>query len=273
MASPHRTDHRSRRNGKIPIGSSFKNAYVFYSVYTPDSLIETKMIKLDNRCKTIDFKFDDSFGGLATISLLTIKEGEMTTAQATIRTAAPDKRLDIKTASFRDKLLPGSLENWTFSITDTEGNPVSARFMTEMFDASMQAIRTHRWNFNVPTPIPSLRISTTPRTEYTHNYSIRIYDFAESSYCPIESSTEFLNFGLLWYGKARPLAIRGAAQSEGYDIADFREVIGEQPVLEECVVTELSSAQKELLSKIRLFLSPISPGQKNLLPTPIAQAR
>ena len=229
---------------KIPIGSSFKNAYVFYSVYTPDSLIETKMIKLDNRCKTIDFKFDDSFGGLATISLLTIKEGEMTTAQATIRTAAPDKRLDIKTASFRDKLLPGSLENWTFSITDTEGNPVSARFMTEMFDASMQAIRTHRWNFNVPTPIPSLRISTTPRTEYTHNYSIRIYDFAESSYCPIESSTEFLNFGLLWYGKARPLMARSAAQSEGYDIADFREVIGEQPVLEECVVTELSSAQK-----------------------------
>lgn len=147
---------------KIPIGSSFKNAYVFYSVYTPDSLIETKMIKLDNRCKTIDFKFDDSFGGLATISLLTIKEGEMTTAQATIRAAAPDKKLDIKTSSFRDKLLPGSLENWTFSITDTKGNPVSARFMTEMFDASMQAIRTHRWNFNVPAPIPSLRISTTP---------------------------------------------------------------------------------------------------------------
>lgn len=95
---------------KIPIGSSFKNAYVFYSVYTPDSLIETKMIKLDNRCKTIDFKFDDSFGGLATISLLTIKEGEMTTAQATIRTAAPDKKLDIKTSSFRDKLLPGALK-------------------------------------------------------------------------------------------------------------------------------------------------------------------
>ncbi len=90
------------------------------------------MIKLDNRCKTIDFKFDDSFGGLATISLLTIKEGEMTTAQATIRTAAPDKKLDIKASSFRDKLLPGSLENWTFSITDTEGNPVSARFMTEI---------------------------------------------------------------------------------------------------------------------------------------------
>ena len=232
---------------KIPIGSSFKNAYVFYSVYTPDSLIETKMIKLDNRCKTIDFKFDDSFGGLATISLLTIKEGEMTTAQATIRTAAPDKKLDIKTSSFRDKLLPGSLENWTFSITDSKGNPVSARFMTEMFDASMQAIRTHRWNFNVPTPIPSLRISTTPRTEYTHNYSIRIYDFAESSYCPIESSTEFLNFGLLWYGKARPLMARSAAQSEGYDIADFREVIGEQPVLEESVVTELSSARKEVV--------------------------
>ena len=72
---------------KIPIGCSFKNAYVFYSVYTPDRLIETKMIRLDNRCKTIDFKFDDSFGGLATISLLTIKEGGMTTAQATIRTA------------------------------------------------------------------------------------------------------------------------------------------------------------------------------------------
>ena len=119
--------------------------------------------------------------------------------------------------------------------------------MTEMFDASMQAIRTHRWNFNVPTPIPSLRISTTPRTEYTHNYSIRIYDFAESSYCPIESSTEFLNFGLLWYGKARPLMARSAAQSEGYDIADFREVIGEQPVLEESVVTELSSARKEVV--------------------------
>ena len=110
---------------KIPVGTSLREGYIFYSIYTADRLVETRLLKLSNRCKTLSVKFDKPFGGVATISLLTVRDGEMKTAQVTIRQATARPQADPQDLEpFRDKLLPGNLENWTFSVTDAQGNPV-----------------------------------------------------------------------------------------------------------------------------------------------------
>ncbi len=196
---------------KIPVGTSLHEGYIFYSIYTANRLVETRMLKLSNSCKTISLKFDSSFGGIATVSLLTVRDGKMKTDQVTIRQAVPDRKLNIKTSSFRDKLLPGDTENWTFSITDSQGNPVEARFMTEMFDASMQAIRTHNWNFSAPAPVPYTRISTRPSTEYSYGRIVQTSVHPDFLATPSETATRFLYLDLLRSRSYRLLMSKSAA--------------------------------------------------------------
>ncbi|HIX26413.1 MAG TPA: hypothetical protein H9859_02060 [Candidatus Barnesiella excrementigallinarum] len=182
---------------KIPVGTSLREGYIFYSIYTPDHLVETRILKLSNRCKTLSLKFDESFDGLATVSLLVVRDGEMKTAQVTIRKAVPDRQLKIKTSSFRDKLLPGNLEKWDFAVTDAQGKPVTARFMTEMFDASMQAISSHDWHFNAPVPMQQMRISARPSTNYHYNHTVQSIIRPKLLNYPSETATQFLYFNLL----------------------------------------------------------------------------
>ena len=59
----------------------------------------------------------------------------------------PDMKLSITTSTFRDRTVPGSQESWSFTVKDASGKPVSARFMTEMFDASLNEIMPHDWSF------------------------------------------------------------------------------------------------------------------------------
>lgn len=217
---------------KIPVGTSLREGYIFYSIYTADHLVETRMLKLSNSCKTLSVKFDKSFGGIATISLLTVRDGEIKTAQVTIRQALPDRKLNIKTESFRDKLLPGNAENWTFSVTDAQGNPVEARFMAEMFDASMQAISTHSWHFSAPAPAPSTSISTRPSTSYSYGRSIEAEEIPARLAVPGETATQFLYLNLLDGSNRRFPIFASNAVASGIQINEA------ETALDEVVVTK-----------------------------------
>lgn len=217
---------------KIPVGTSLREGYIFYSIYTADHLVETRMLKLSNSCKTLSVKFDKSFGGIATISLLTVRDGEIKTAQVTIRQALPDRKLNIKTESFRDKLLPGNAENWTFSVTDAQGNPVEARFMAEMFDASMQAISTHSWHFSAPAPAPCTCISTRPSTSYSYGRSIEAEEIPARLAVPGETATQFLYLNLL-NGSNRRFPIFGSKA-----MVSVIQINDAKAALDEVVVTK-----------------------------------
>ncbi len=222
-----RTDITARvgETVKIPVGTSLKEGYLFYSIYTADRLVTTRMLKLSNRCKTLSLKFDDSFKGIATISLLIVRDGSMKTAQATVRIPVPDKNLNIKTSSFRDKLLPGNLENWTFSITDAQGNPVEARFMAEMFEASMQTLSPHDWYFNAPVPTPVARLSSYPSTDYSYGRIIQSTSRSEFLSCPPETTTKFLFLDLLRSNNFRFVMTKAAPSNMQVGEARLNEMV------------------------------------------------
>ncbi|HJF69749.1 MAG TPA: alpha-2-macroglobulin, partial [Butyricimonas virosa] len=72
------------------------------------------------------------------------------------------KQLDITTRTFRDHLIPGQQEEWSFVVKTEQGKAVIAEMMAGMYDASLDKIRPHYWNFN---PVYST-YSITPRWRY-----------------------------------------------------------------------------------------------------------
>ena len=57
-----------------------------------------------------------------------------------------NKDLNISYETFRDKLLPGSQENWKLKITGNKGEKIAAEMLAGMYDASLDQFKPHGWN-------------------------------------------------------------------------------------------------------------------------------
>ncbi len=66
----------------------------------------------------------------------------------TITVEAEQPKLSIETATFKDKLQPGSKEMWSFTINGTDGQRVEAEVLASMYDASLDQFKTHQWDFD-----------------------------------------------------------------------------------------------------------------------------
>ena len=59
-----------------------------------------------------------------------------------------EKKLTPTLSVFRDKLQPGEKAEWTVTIPETAKDKKAAELLVGMYDASLDAIRPHSWNFN-----------------------------------------------------------------------------------------------------------------------------
>lgn len=130
---------------KILFGSSEKDLYVLAELFDVDKLLSRRWIKIskENYCYELPYKTD--YGNTLSLSLTYARNGQGYNQQIVIDKEMPSKQLNIKTVTFRDYLLPGAEEKWTFSVTDGLGNPVKARFAADMYDASLNAINKKVW--------------------------------------------------------------------------------------------------------------------------------
>lgn len=60
-----------------------------------------------------------------------------------------NKKLNITYETFRDKLRPGAEEEWRIRISGPDQEAVAAELVATMYDASLDAISTHDWNWTV----------------------------------------------------------------------------------------------------------------------------
>jgi len=57
-----------------------------------------------------------------------------------------NKDLSITYKTFRDKVLPGSEEKWTATISGNKGEKVAAEMLVSMYDASLDQFKPHNWS-------------------------------------------------------------------------------------------------------------------------------
>lgn len=90
-----------------------------------------------------------------------VKDGQYYGQSQHLIRKQPDRRLRLSWTSFRDRLLPGSEETWNLRITRPDGLPAPAQLMATLYDASLDGIQPHAWNFShyVPLSLPRVDIN------------------------------------------------------------------------------------------------------------------
>lgn len=126
---------------------SAKQPFV-YAYLVSDKKVERRRIEhIDNTIQRLHVDFDPAFKDGLTFFLTYVRDDRQHVLSQSFTYVKPEKQLDVRWTTFRDKLRPGQDETWTISIRDKKGNPVKAQVLATMYDASLDAIQPHDWSF------------------------------------------------------------------------------------------------------------------------------
>lgn len=130
----------------IQLGSSANNVHVLYSAIVGNNTLSTGTIELNNEIKTYELKYKEEYGDGVLISYAWIKDGKLYTRNTEIKKYLPNKKLDIKWTTFRDRLIPGQKEQWTLQLTRNDSLIADASLIATMYDISLDKITRHKWS-------------------------------------------------------------------------------------------------------------------------------
>lgn len=100
---------------------------------------------------------EDDRGGLV-YSWLYVYQSRVYATSTMLNVPWSNKDLQIEWATHRDKLQPGEQETWTMTIKGNKKEQVAAELLAGMYDASLDAFKSHHWQWQKLFP-----------TKYAHN--------------------------------------------------------------------------------------------------------
>jgi len=193
---------------QIQFGTSTQNSSVLYEVMQGNTILESRWVSFSDEIKTFEIPFKESYGAGVTVMFTFLKDEQFFSKQVQITRKVADKKLTPTLSVFRNKLLPGEKAEWTITIPESAKDKKSAEVLVGMYDASLDALRPHSWNFN-----PSYRESVYYSPAWTSNGFGTTNDYAYLNN-QFEDVAEFRLNQLNWFGLNmgyRNIRIRGMA--------------------------------------------------------------
>jgi hypothetical protein len=141
------TTYADHRPAMLQVGSSLKDARLFYHLYSGNKCLVNKTYALSD--SVINFQYDTSLGKGAYATFVLVNKDECHTYCTPLTQEEPDKALHLKWTTFRDKLRPGQQEEWKMQILDKNNRPVNAQFMATLYDASLDVFCKNPWNLGL----------------------------------------------------------------------------------------------------------------------------
>ena len=152
---------------KLTFGSASSNLTVTVEIEKNSKIISTQLIQLNNSKQTIEIPVsEDDLGGFEVHTSFAAFNSYMS-RNFKINVPYPKTDLEIETTTFRDKLMPGQDETWSFKIKGPKGDKVAAELLASMYDASLDEFKPHDWSFNpINRPYYSSRINKNHRQSF-----------------------------------------------------------------------------------------------------------
>ncbi|WP_075590159.1 alpha-2-macroglobulin family protein [Labilibacter marinus] len=119
-----------------------------YELLHGDQVLETKIIKPGKKIRKIEVPILEKYRGGFAVQFVQVVQGQSFISLNEIKVPYTNKKLDITFTSFRNKLLPGSKEQWKLSIKNKGGEKETAEMMATLYDASLDAFAPLKWPSN-----------------------------------------------------------------------------------------------------------------------------
>jgi len=146
---PLKTYCEPGENAEFLIYSAAKNLNVLYEIEHKGKIISKKLIILNKSQENISIPILEKYRGNIIVHFSTIKFGRSHISKQAIHVPYSNKDLTLEFATFRNKLLPGSKEEWKIKVKGPKGEKVAAEMLATMYDASLDAFASNSIYMNV----------------------------------------------------------------------------------------------------------------------------
>lgn len=131
------------------IGTHDKNVKVLYETEQRNEIISKQWLTLNDEQKLIEIPIEEKYRGNIAVHFTFVKHNRDYHFDQVLTVPYTNKELDISFETFRSKLYPGQQEEWKIKIKGKKGEKVTAEMLATMYDASLDAFRSHNWMFNI----------------------------------------------------------------------------------------------------------------------------
>jgi len=134
--------------GHINVGVSTPKAYIYYVASTATTVIAEGWLIYDKGMNDFTVRLPKQAGADVTVQFTSYYNGRLWQKTETLVNPYKAEAVKITATSFRDKLTPGDMEHWTFTLTDQNDKPHQAAMLLGMFDKAIASISPNDWHFN-----------------------------------------------------------------------------------------------------------------------------
>jgi len=128
----------------IEIHSSVPEMYLTCGANHENTIAYQNNVKLKNYAGTIKIPIPKNSGDFLNVWFETIFENEHFSRDLSIPMKQQSSDISIETATFRDKIVPGKTESWSFKIKNS-GKNTPAEVLAAMYDSSLDQFYTSDW--------------------------------------------------------------------------------------------------------------------------------
>ena len=138
--------------GHITVGVSTPVAYIYYIASTNKDIISEGWLNYKAGMNQFTVPLPKEAGADVTVSFITYYGTKKWEKQVKLANPYKAEALKITATSFRDKLVPGDIERWSFTLTDQNGKPRPGAMLLDMYDKAIASIAENNWNYSVYLP-------------------------------------------------------------------------------------------------------------------------
>ncbi|MDR2147478.1 MAG: hypothetical protein LBE91_13565 [Tannerella sp.] len=132
-------------NAEFLVAGGNVDSRVYYEVIHKNKPVASKWIKAGTTPTLLTFPIKEEYRGGFSVQFSMTQENRIYSFSNQINVLFTNKMLDVKLATFRDKLLPGENEKWTMLVSDKKGEKQVAEIAASLYDASLDVFAPHSW--------------------------------------------------------------------------------------------------------------------------------
>lgn len=132
----------------ITIGNSTPEANIYYIACSRDKVEKEGWLKLKQGINDFTIAVPNTPGGFLDIRFYSVSNNEVFQENVRVNSNVKSKALKVKVNSFRDKLISGAPEKWSFTLIDENDKPLRGAMVLEMMDKAINDISPNTWSFS-----------------------------------------------------------------------------------------------------------------------------
>jgi hypothetical protein len=133
----------------VLLSTALSEGRVYMEVERGGRIVVGRWFTLKNTQQLVELPVNEEDRGGFTVHLFSVERGLLHSESRFIDVPWTNKELKVEWMSFRDKLLPGSDEEWRLKITGSKGEQVAAQLLGVMYDASLDHFVPHGWDMGI----------------------------------------------------------------------------------------------------------------------------